>query len=293
MLAVRIALQGGWSLGVSLRYESTNRDQKFSKSTNFSTFLKTSFLQVSRLWDEFWQKNFLTKKLFKVPVLQRDPKGRNSPLHVIREGRLSLFRSHGKGAGAWASHCDTRIQIEVKNILSHKIFQIFSKQVFFMFQDYGISFGKKKFLTKKIALSPSIATRSQRQKLPFACYQRRRNLPVRIALQGGWSLCVSLRCESKNRGQKFSKSTNFSTFLKTGFLQVSRLWDGFWQKNFLAKKNVQSPSIATRSQRQKLPFACYQRRATLPVQIAWQGCRSLGVSLRYESTNRSQKYSKS
>ena len=82
------------------------------------------------------------------------------------------------------SHCDTRVQIEVKNILSHKIFQIFSKQVFFKFQDYGMSFGKKKFLTKKIALSPSIATRSQRQKLPFACYQRRRNLPVRIAWQG-------------------------------------------------------------------------------------------------------------
>ena len=101
---------------------------------------------------------------------------------------------------------------------------------------------------------------------------------------------VSLRYESTNRGQKFSKSKNCSTFLKTGFLQVSRLWDEFWQKKFLTKKIVPSPSIATKSQRQKLPFACYHRRASIPVRIAWQGGWSLGVSLRYESTNRGQKF---
>ena len=83
------------------------------------------------------------KKFFRVPVSQRDPKGRNSPFHVIREEGLSLFGSHGKGAGARVSHCDTRVQIEVENFLSQKIFQLFSNQVFFMFQDYGISFGEK------------------------------------------------------------------------------------------------------------------------------------------------------
>ena len=33
----------------------------------------------------------------------------------------------------------------------------------------------------------------------------------------------------------------------------------------------QSPGITMRSQRRKLPFACNQRRGTLPVRIAWQG----------------------
>ena len=90
----------------------------------------------------FRDKN-LTKKFFRVPVSQRDHKGRNSPFHVIREGGLSLFGSHGKGAAAWVFHCDTRVQIEVENFLSQKIVQLFSKQVFFMFQDYRISFGEK------------------------------------------------------------------------------------------------------------------------------------------------------
>ena len=141
-------------MGVSLRYESTNRGQKFSKSKNFSTFFKTDFLHVSRLCDKFWQE---------------------------------------------------------------------------------------KFLTKKIVQSPSIATRSRRQKLPFACYQRRWTLPVRIAWQGGWHLGVSLRYKSTNRGQKFSKSKNFSTFFKTDFLHVSRLWDKFWQEKFLTKKLFKVP----------------------------------------------------
>ena len=33
----------------------------------------------------------------------------------------------------------------------------------------------------------------------------------------------------------------------------------------------QSPGIAMKFQRRKLPFACNQRRLTLPVRIAWQG----------------------
>ena len=191
------------------------------------------------------------------------------------------------------SHCDTRVQIEVKNILSHKIFQIFSKQVFFKFQDYGMSFDKKKIFDGKIVPSPSIATRSQRQKLPFACYQRRRNLPVRIAWQraDAWvSHCdTRVQIEVKN----ILSHKIFQIFSKQVFFMFPDYGISLAKKKFLTKKNVLSPSIATRSQRQKLPFACYQRRRNLPVRIALQGGWSLGVSLRYESTNRGQKYSKS
>ena len=48
----------------------------------------------------------------------------------------------------------------------------------------------------------------------------------------------------------------------------------FSEKNFPTFKCIntsQSPDIAMRSQRQKLPFAGNQRRGTLPVRIAWQG----------------------
>ena len=53
--------------------------------------------------------SFSEKKIFRllsalsrvrVPVLQCDPKGGNSPLHVIKERGLSLFGSHGKGLEA-------------------------------------------------------------------------------------------------------------------------------------------------------------------------------------------------
>ena len=176
------------------------------------------------------------------------------------------------------SYCDTRVQIEVKNFLSQKIFQIFFKTDFLHVSRLWDKLNwQEKFLTKKIVQSPSIATRSQRQKLPFACYQRRGTLPVQIAWQGGWHLGVSLRYESTNRGQRFSKSKNFSTFFKTDFLHVSRLWDKFWQEKFLTKKIVQSPSIATRSQRQKLPFACYQRRGLSLCGSHGKGARA-GVS---------------
>ena len=43
------------------------------------------------------------------------------------------------------SYCDTRVPIEAINFLSQKIFQLFSKQVFFVFQDNEISFIEKKF----------------------------------------------------------------------------------------------------------------------------------------------------
>ena len=56
-----------------------------------------------------------------------------------------------------------------------------------MFQDDEISFSEKNFPTFKCIFtsqSPGIAMRYQRRKLPFACNQRRRTLPVRIAWQG-------------------------------------------------------------------------------------------------------------
>ena len=56
-----------------------------------------------------------------------------------------------------------------------------------MFQDNEISFSEKKFPTFKCNVTsqgPGIAIISQRQKLPFACNERRRTLPVRIAWQG-------------------------------------------------------------------------------------------------------------
>ena len=51
-------------------------------------------------------------------------------LHVIREGGLSLFGSHGNGTGARVSHCDAGVPVEVKIYLCQKIFQLFSKQVY-------------------------------------------------------------------------------------------------------------------------------------------------------------------
>ena len=121
------------------------------------------------------------------------------------------------------SHCDAGVPVEVKIYLSQKIFQLFSKQVFSMFQDFEITLREKNFSDFQTNLGPGIAMRFQRQKGPFTCNQRRRTLPVRIAWKGDWSSCVSLRCGSASRGKNLSKSKNFSTFFKTGFLHVSGL----------------------------------------------------------------------
>ena len=61
-----------------------------------------------------------------------------------------------------------------------------------MFQDSEIILREKNFSDFQNNLSPGIAMRFQRQKLPFTCNQRRRTLPVRIAWKGDWSSCVSL-----------------------------------------------------------------------------------------------------
>ena len=54
-----------------------------------------------------------------------------------------------------------------------------------MFQDSEITLREKNFSDFQTNLSPGIAMRLQRQKLPFTCNQRRQTLPVRIAWAGG------------------------------------------------------------------------------------------------------------
>ena len=97
-----------------------------------------------------------------------------------------------------------------------------------MFQDYE-SFSENVLARKNgtfgclvTSQSPGrFAMRFQRRKLPFACNQRRRTLPVRIAWQGAgaWVSHCDMRVpiEAKNfPSQKF-----FKLFFKTGFLHVS------------------------------------------------------------------------
>ena len=81
--------------------------------------------------------SFSEKKFFRllsalsrvrVPVSQRDPKGRNSPLHVIREVGLSLFgRSHGKGLKAGCLIPIQEYQSRPKIFYVKKFFNFFSK----------------------------------------------------------------------------------------------------------------------------------------------------------------------
>ena len=115
------------------------------------------------------------------------------------------------------SHWDAGVPVEVKIYLSQKIFQLFSKQVFSMFQDSEIILREKNFSDFQTNLSPGIAMRFQRHKLRFTCNQRRRTLPARIAWKGDWSSCVSLGCGSASRGKNLSKSKNFFNFFQNRF----------------------------------------------------------------------------
>ena len=95
----------------------------------FQLFSKQVFSMFQDFEITLREKIFPTFRPIWVPVSQCDSKGRKAPLHVIREGGLSLFGSHGKGTGARVSHCDAGVPVEVKIYLSQKIFQLFSKQV--------------------------------------------------------------------------------------------------------------------------------------------------------------------
>ena len=107
------------------------------------------------------------------------------------------------------------------------IFNFFSKQVFSMFQDSGIILSEKIFSEFQTNQNPGIAMRSQRQKLPFTCNQRRRTLPVWITWKGDWTSGVSLRCESASRGQK-----NFNFFSKRVFSMIQDSGIILSEKNF-------------------------------------------------------------
>ena len=115
------------------------------------------------------------------------------------------------------SHCDARVQVEVKNFQSQKIFNFFSKRVFSMVQDSGIVLSEKIFSDFQTILSPGNAMRSQRQKLPSTCNQRRRTLPVRITWKGDWTSGVSLRCKSASRGFKIFLVFFFLSSSSAGF----------------------------------------------------------------------------
>ena len=122
-----------------------------------------------------------------------------------------------------ALRCESaRRQSTSKIFKVKKIFNFFSKRVLSMFQDSGIILSKKNFSDFQTNLSPDIAMRSQRKKLPLACNQRRQTLPVRITWKGDWTSGVSLRCESASRRQKFSKSKKCSTFFQNGFCPCFR-----------------------------------------------------------------------
>ena len=95
-----------------------------------------------------------------------------------------------------------------------------------MFQDYEISFSEKNFPTFECLVtskSPGIAMRSQRQKLAFACNQRRRTLPVRIAWQGAGAWLSHCDTRVPIEAITFLSQKFFLLFFKTGFLHVSGL----------------------------------------------------------------------
>ena len=111
-LPVRIAWKRDWSSCVSLRCGSASRGQNFLSQKIFQLFSKQVFFMFQDSEIILREKILPTFRPILVPVTQHDSKDRNSPLHVIREGGLSLFGSHGKGIGARVSHCDAGVPVE-------------------------------------------------------------------------------------------------------------------------------------------------------------------------------------
>ena len=147
------------------------------------------------------------------------------PLLVIREGRLSLFGSHGKGTGPRVSHCiamrECQTPVEVKNVRSQKNFQLCFKTGFLHISGLWDNFNQKKsdFQTN---LSPVIAMRPQRQKLLSTC-----NLSLLVIREGGLSVFGS---HGKGTGPWVShyivmrecQVKKFSTFFQNGFCPCFR-----------------------------------------------------------------------
>ena len=104
------------------------------------------------------EKIFPTFRPIWVPVSQCDSKGRKAPLHVIREGGLSLLGSHGNGTGARVSHCDAGVPVKGHGLLGQEVSG--AEQVFSMFQDSDVILREKFF---RLSAEPGIAMRFQRQ----------------------------------------------------------------------------------------------------------------------------------
>ena len=95
------------------------------------------------------------------------------------------------------------------------------------------------------------------------------------------SNCIAMReCQTPFEVKNFRSQKNFQLLFKTGFSHVSGFLDSLKRKKISEFQTNLSPGIAMRSQRQKLPLTCNQRRRTLPVRITWKGDRTTGVSLR-------------
>ena len=128
------------------------------------------------------------------------------------------------------SHCDARVPVEVKNFLSQKICQLFFKTCSLHVSGLWDNFKRKKISEFQTNLSPDIAMRFERQKLPLTCNQR-----------GGLSLFGShgkgtgprvSHCDARVpvEVKNFLSQKIFQLFFKTSSLHVSGLWDNFKRK---------------------------------------------------------------
>ena len=295
-LLFRITWKGDWTSGVSLRYESTSRGQKFSKSKKFSSF------SSNRVFPMFQDSGIiLSEKIFSQfqttlsPGIAMRSQRQKLPLTCHQRRRTLPVRITWKGD--WTSGVSLRCESTSRGqkFSKSKNFQLFSNRVFPMFQDSGIILSEKIFSDFQTTLSPGIAMRSQRQKLLLTCNQRRRTLPVRIIWKG-----VSLHCDARvpdaSRGQKFSKSKKFSNFFKTGFLHVSGLWDNFKRKKFFRLSDQSESRYCNEIPKAETPLHLYSEKADSPCsdhRITLKGDWTSVVSLRCESASRGQKFSKS
>ena len=139
---------------IALRCESArpqSRSKMFKVKEIFNFFAKRVFSIFQDSAIILSEKNFSDFQINLSPDIAMRSQRQKLPLLVIREGRLSLFGSHGKGTEPRVSHCiatrECQTPVEVKSFQSQKMFNFFSKRVFPMFQDAGIILSKKNFPT--------------------------------------------------------------------------------------------------------------------------------------------------
>ena len=221
-LPVRITWKGDWTSGVYCSARVSVEIKNFLSQKIFQLFFKTCLLHVSGLSDNFKRKKF------------SDFQTNLSSGIAMRSQRqkLPLTCNQRKRTGPRVSHCGARVSVEVKNFLSQKIFYFFSKRVFLMFQDSRIILSEKNFSDFQTNLSPGIAIRSQRQKIPLTCNQRRRTLPVRITWKGDWTSGVYCSARVSVEVKNFLSQKIYQLFFKTCLLHVSGLSDNFRRKKF-------------------------------------------------------------